>query len=126
MTKIASRLARNKSSISREIKRGKVERINSDLTKSYVYRWDVAQRNYEKNKGGGGRYPRLHSAHPLLQSLQRLITINRLSPYAAVCVLQKQGHVPDFCVIPRLNAAVMRTQTGSSDASYLKEVPLMS
>lgn len=42
--------------------------------------------------------PRLHSAHPLLQSLQRLITKNRLSPYAAMCVLQKQGHELDFCV----------------------------
>ena len=98
VTEIANRLGRNKSSISREMKRGIAQRTNSDWTKSYVYRWDVAQRNYEKNKGGGGRYPRLHSAHPLLQSLQRLIPINRLSPYAAVCVLQKLGHVPDFCV----------------------------
>ena len=98
VTEIANRLGRNKSSISREIKRGIAQRTNSDLTKSYVYRWDVAQRNYEKNKGGGGRYPRLHSAHPLLQSLQRLITKNRLSPYAAMCVLQKQGHELDFCV----------------------------
>ena len=98
VTEIANRLNRNKSSISREIKRGKVERINSDLTTSYVYRWDVAQRDYEKNKGGGGRHPRLHSAHPLLQALVRLITKNRLSPYAAMCVLKKRGHELNFCV----------------------------
>jgi len=98
VTEIVNRLGRNKSSISRETKRDKVEHKNSDWTKSYVYRWDVAQRNYEKNKGGGGRYPRLHSAHPLLQSLQRLRTKKRLSPYAAMCVLQKQGHELDLCV----------------------------
>ena len=91
MTEIANRSGRDKSSISREIKRGKTEHKNSYLAKRYVYRWDVAQRDYEKNKGGGGRYPRLHSAHPFLQSLQHLITRNRLSLYAAMCVLQKRG-----------------------------------
>ena len=116
MSEIANRLGRHKSSISREVKRGISERINSDLTKSYAYRWDVAQRDYEKNKGGGGRYPRLHSSHPILQPLVRLITKNRLSPYSAMSVLQKQGHVLNFSLktlynhIGRANFPISRDQ----------------
>ena len=98
VAEIAHRLGRHKASIYREIKRGTSKHINSDLSESYVYRWDVAQRDYEKNKGGGGRHPLLHSAHPLLHLLLHLITKNRLSPYAALCVLKTQGHKPDFCL----------------------------
>lgn len=94
---IASRLNRHKSTIYREKQRGLVAHVNSDLSASYIYQWDVAQRNYEKNKSGGGRYPKLHQAHPLLSRLTSLITINRLSPYAAMEVLAKQGHRIDFC-----------------------------
>lgn len=96
-SEIAHRLGRHKSSIYREIKRGTAERTNSDLSVSYVYRWDVAQRLYEKNKGGGGRHPKLHAAHPLLASLAQLTTENSLSPYSAMRVLEKDGHQLDFC-----------------------------
>lgn len=96
-SEIAHRLGRHKSSIYREIKRGTTKRTNSDLSVSYVYRWDVAQRLYEKNKGGGGRHPKLHAAHPLLASLAQLITKNSLSPYSAMRVLEKDGHQLDFC-----------------------------
>lgn len=97
MSEIANRLGRNKSSISREIKRGKVEHKNSYWSKSYVFRWNVAQRDYEQNKGGGGRPPKLHSGHPLLASLVKLITENHLSPYCAMRILEKQGHELNFC-----------------------------
>lgn len=97
VAEIARRLNRHKSTIYREIQRGLVAHVNSDLSVSYIYQWDVAQRNYEKNKGSGGRYPRLHQAHPLLSRLTSLISINRLSPYAAMEVLAKQGHKIDFC-----------------------------
>lgn len=94
---IASRLNRHKSTIYREKQRGLARRINSDLSVSFIYRWDVAQRNYEKNKGGGGRYPKIYQSHPLMPHLTSLITVNRLSPYAAMVVLEKQGHQIDFC-----------------------------
>lgn len=35
--------------------------------------------------------------HPLIPLLTTLITIHRLSPYAAMEVLVKQGHMVDFC-----------------------------
>ena len=94
---IATRLQRHRSCIYREIKRGTTKHINSDLSESYIYQWDVAQRDYEKNKGGGGRHPKLHSGHPLLASLVKLITENHLSPYCAMRILEKQGHVLNFC-----------------------------
>lgn len=47
VVEIASRLSRHKSAIYREIKR-----VNSYLSVSCIYQWDVAQRNYEMNKGG--------------------------------------------------------------------------
>ena len=94
---IALRLGRHRSSIYREIKRGTTKHINSDLSESYIYQWDVAQRDYEQNKGGGGRHPKLHSRHPLLASLVKLITENHLSPYCAMRILEKQGHELNFC-----------------------------
>ena len=97
VVEIASRLNRYKSTIYREKQRGLARHINSDLSVSYIYRWDVAQRNYEKNKGGGGRYPKIYQSHPLMPHLTSLITVNRLSPYAAMVVLEKQGHQIDFC-----------------------------
>ena len=63
VAEIAHRLGRHQSTVYREIQRGHVAHVNSDLSVSYIYQWDVAQRHYEKNKGGGGRYPRLHQAH---------------------------------------------------------------
>lgn len=97
VVEIASRLNRHKSTIYREQHRGMSQHINSDLSISYIYQWDVAQRNYEKNKGGGGRYPRIYQSHPLMPHLTTLIKVNRLSPYAAMVVLEKQGHKIDFC-----------------------------
>ena len=97
VVEIASRLNRHKSTIYRERQRGLVAHVNSDLSVSCIYQWDVAQRYYEKNKGAGGRYPKLHQAHPLILHLTTLININRLSPYAAMKVLAKQGHTIDFC-----------------------------
>ena len=94
---IALRLGRHRSSIYREIKRGVSKHINSDLSVSYIYQWDVAQRDYEQNKGGGGRHPKLHSGHPLLESLVKLITENHLSPYCAMRILEQQGHELHFC-----------------------------
>ncbi len=94
---IAISLQRHRSCIYREIKRGMTKHTNSDLSESYIYQWDVAQRLYEKNKGGGGRPPKLHSAHPLLASLVKLITENHLSPYCAMRTLEKQGHELNFC-----------------------------
>lgn len=94
---IAQRLNRDKSTIYREIKRGQVKHINSDLTECFVYSWDAAQRNYEKNKGGGGRYPKIHAAHEHIDKLKDLIINHKLSPYAAMKVLQKQGCQLNFC-----------------------------
>ena len=97
VAEIARRLNRHRSTIYREIQRGLVAHVNSDLSVSYIYQWDVAQRDYEKNQGGGGRPPKLHRAHPLMERLTSLITEKRLSPYAAMEVLTRQGHKIDFC-----------------------------
>ena len=97
VAEIARRLNRHRSTIYREIQRGLTAHVNSDLSVSYIYQWDVAQRNYEKNQGGGGRHPKLHQAHPLMERLTSLITEKRLSPYAAMEVLTRQGHKIDFC-----------------------------
>jgi IS30 family transposase len=97
VTEIARRLNRHRSTIYREIQRGLTTHVNSDLSVSYIYQWDVAQRNYEKNQGGGGRHPKLHQAHPLMERLTSLITEKRLSPYAAMEVLTRQGHKINFC-----------------------------
>lgn len=94
---IAQRLARHRSTIYREIKRGWTKHLHSDLTTRCVYQWDVAQQDYEKNRGGGGRYPKLYLMYPLLEPLTRLITKKRLSAYAAINILKKQGHELDFC-----------------------------
>ena len=67
VAEIARRLNRHRSTIYREIQRGLVAHVNSDLSVSYIYQWDVAQRDYEKNQGGGGRPPKLHRAHPLME-----------------------------------------------------------
>ena len=92
VAEIARRLNRHRSTIYREIQRGFVAHVNSDLSVSYIYQWDVAQRDYEKNQGGGGRPPKLHRAHPLMERLTSLITEKRLSPYAAMEVLTRQGN----------------------------------
>ena len=50
VAEIARRLNRHRSTIYREIQRGLVAHINSDLSVSYIYQWDVAQRNTKRIK----------------------------------------------------------------------------
>ena len=45
VAEIARRLKRHRSTIYREIQRGLVAHVNSDLSVSYIYQWDVAQRD---------------------------------------------------------------------------------
>ena len=50
VTVIAQRLNRNKSTISREIKRGTVKQLNSDLTERTEYYADTGEMVYTRNR----------------------------------------------------------------------------
>ena len=57
VTQIAGLLDRHRSTVYREIKRGTVTNLRSDLSQYRVYRAERAQDDYLRNSGAGG--PRL-------------------------------------------------------------------
>lgn len=91
ITEIATLLQRHRSTIHRELKRGTVTNKRSDLSEYQVYRAQRAQDDYVRNSGAGGPYLKLSWDSKEAKRLHDLMTINKLSPYAAIEIARQEN-----------------------------------
>lgn len=90
--KIAELLGgRSERTIRREIERGTVQLLNSDLTERYEYSADAAQLKYERNAANKGRNLKIGSGHDLVAHIEQKIGKERMSPYAALQSIENEG-----------------------------------
>ncbi len=90
VAEIAMLLQRHRSTIYRELKRGTVINKRSDLSEFSVYRAQRAQDDYTRNSAAGGPYLKLSWNSKEAKRLCELMTVNKLSPYAAVEVARRK------------------------------------
>lgn len=89
--KIAKALSKTHSAINKEVKRGMVVQLKTDLTEKNVYKADYAQMKKEeasKNKGIGLK---IGNDHKLVKFLEIKIREEKYSPDAALAAARKQG-----------------------------------
>lgn len=88
---IAERLGKSLSTISREIKRGLVNQLNSDLSEKEVYMADHADREYREKQGNKGRPIDIESDHNLIKHIEYKIKKEKYSPAAVMGEIIQKG-----------------------------------
>ena len=88
---IAVLLGRNRSTIHREIKRGTIKRIQTDLTQKKKYRANVAQSDYLKRCSGRERSLKIGKDKALEEHIRTKITKDHFSPDAVIGQIKTQG-----------------------------------
>jgi IS30 family transposase len=81
---IAKQIGKSDRTIRREIKRGTVKLLNTDLTYRYEYCADVAQRKYEENASNKGPGLKIGNDHDLAQYIENKIINDKYSPDAVI------------------------------------------
>ena len=89
--KIGLQLQKSKRTIERELARGRVELLNSDLTKRIDYSADVAQKDYDTNATAKGPTLKISNDHKLVKYLEKSIK-SGYSPYATLQNIENEGH----------------------------------
>ena len=69
--------------IRRELKKGKVKLLNSDLTERYEYSADIGEQKHEYAGTGKGPALKIGKEYELVEEIERLIIKEGMSPYAA-------------------------------------------
>ena len=87
---IAVLLGRNRSTIHREIRRGMIKRLQSDLTEKKKYRANVAQADYTKRCPNRERSLKIGKDRLLEEHIRTKITQNRFSPDAIIGQIKAQ------------------------------------
>lgn len=75
---------RNPKTISRELEKGKVILLNSDLTEKEYYSAEIGQQVYDRNATAKGPGLKISKDHKLVEYLEKEIGTNDMSPYAAI------------------------------------------
>lgn len=96
-SKIASQLSRDRRTIEREIKRGQVEHLNSDLTTARVYNADRAQDVYEQNSSAKGPTVKLKANSSAVEFIRCYIIIKKWSPEAVAARMRQKGMADAVC-----------------------------
>jgi IS30 family transposase len=95
--KIAEELERDRRTIEREIDRGTVERLNSDLTKSLVYNADRAQDVHDLNATAKGAAVKLLSGSAAVAFIAYYIGKLGWSPEAVAARMKSKGMPDALC-----------------------------
>jgi len=82
---------RDRRTIERELARGMVKQLNSDLTERYVYLADVGQRVHEENASNKGRGLKIGHDHKLAEHIKEKIKNERWSPDAIIGNIKEKG-----------------------------------
>lgn len=88
---IAEKMGRSPSTISREIKRGKVSQTQEDLTEILIYMADHAQRDCMEKQGKKGRPIKIKGDKELIRHISLRISKDRYSPDAVVGEITVKG-----------------------------------
>jgi IS30 family transposase len=88
---IAKELGKSPSTISREIRRGTVKQIDSQLAEKYVYMADHGDRDYKEKQEKKGRSIAIVMDQELIQYIERKIKEDRYSPAAVVGEIIQKG-----------------------------------
>lgn len=96
-TLIAKTLGKHFTTIYKEIEKGTVTLINSDLTYRREYCADAAQRITEERGHNKGIMPKLSGDKPLLERIAFLIKEKHYSPYATIQTLKREGSALTMC-----------------------------
>lgn len=88
---IARMLGKHRRTIEREIARGTVRMLNSDLTHKYCYCADAAQRVYEENAQNKGAGLKIGKDHELARHIERRIIQDKYSPDAVIGEIKAKG-----------------------------------
>ena len=88
---IACQLDRDRRTINREVERGLVEHLNSDLTTNIVYNADRAQDVYDKNATAKGPSVKLMANSAAVEFIRWHIVTQRWSPEAVAARMKQKG-----------------------------------
>lgn len=91
VNEIAAQLGRCLSTIYKELKRGEVELLNSDLTTYISYSADVAQQKHDFAQTSKGRPLKLGNDHAFAGFIETLIKDMKYSPAAALAEARRSG-----------------------------------
>lgn len=83
-SEIAVQIGKSDRTIRREINRGTIKLLNTDLTYRYEYCADVAQRKYEENASNKGPGLKIGNDHDLAQYIEDKIINDKYSPDAVI------------------------------------------
>ena len=75
---------RNPRTIRRELKKGKVILLNTNLTERVSYSAEIGQQKYDSNATAKGPALKIGKDHKLAEYLEKAIGENSMSPYAAI------------------------------------------
>jgi len=89
--KIAKALNKSHTAINKEIKRGTVTQMNSELIEFKVYKADYAQRQAEEAGANKGTGLKIGNDHALVAFLEMKIRDEKFSPDAAMAAARKRG-----------------------------------
>ena len=88
---IAELLGKSERTIQREIKRGTVILLNSELMEYKAYCADVAQRKYYENAANKGRGYKIGNDYELVEYIERMIIEGKYSPDAVIGRIKLEG-----------------------------------
>lgn len=97
VAQVATLLQRHRSTVYRELKRGTVINKRSDWSEFRVYRAQRAHHDYLRNSGAGGPYLKLVWNSEEAKRLHTLMTVNKMSPYAAIQTARREKMLIPFC-----------------------------
>lgn len=89
---IGERVGKSERTIRREIKRGTIAILNSDLTERKEYCADVAQRKYVENATNKGPTLKIGNDHKLAKYIENKIVNEKYSPDAVIGRIREKGH----------------------------------
>jgi IS30 family transposase len=88
---IAKRLGRHLRTIERELKKGMVELLNSNLTYRKAYCADAGQRIYQENSQNKGPSLKIGNDHKLAKHIEKKIMKDKYSPDAVIGEIKEKG-----------------------------------
>ena len=89
---------RSERTIRREIARGTVELLNSDLTTRKEYSADAAQTDYDKKASAKGPKLKIGKNFALVEFVENIIIKDKYSPYSALEEAKKQNVPVNICL----------------------------
>ena len=95
---MADELGVNISTIYRELKRGRYERLNTDLTTVERYSPDIAEARYQENLKAKGAGLKIGKDHEYAAYLEYKVSVEKYAPGAILGEIKRKGIVFDTTI----------------------------